>query len=237
MALPKISHPMFDVVIPSTKKKIKIRPMLVKEEKILLMAKSGEDDREILSAVKQVVNNCIVTDDIDIDKLALFDVEYLFVKIRSVSVSNVSKVSYRDNEDNKIYDFEVELEKVEVQFPEKIEKNIAISDTTGIVMKYPEAALYSDEEFLKSEPEQMIDNLIVRCIDKIYDGDETFDPKSFKKEEVEDFINQLDVNTYEKLRQFFTSLPKLHYVIEYTNENGNKRTIEMTALTDFFTLR
>jgi len=118
MALPKITHPMFDVIIPSTKTKIKIRPMLVKEEKILLMAKNGEEETEILAAVNQVVNNCIITDGIDVDKLALFDVEYLFVKIRAVSVSNVSKVSYKDNEDEKIYDFEVDLNNVEVKFPE-----------------------------------------------------------------------------------------------------------------------
>lgn len=237
MALPKISHPMFDVIIPSTKTKIKIRPMLVKEEKILLMAKNGDEETEILAAVKQVVNNCIVTDNIDVDKLALFDIEYLFIKIRSVSVSNVSKVSYKDNEDERVYDFEIELDKVEVKFPEKIEKNIAINDTTGIIMKYPEAALYSDQEFLKSEPENMIDNLILYCIDKIYDGDEMFDPKTFKREELTDFVDQLDVNTYEKLRLFFTTLPTLYYKIEYTNLNGNERTIEMTALTDFFTLR
>lgn len=237
MALPKISHPMFDVIIPSSKKKIKIRPMLVKEEKILLMAKNGEDETEVLAAVKQVVNNCIINDDIDIDKLALFDIEYLFIKIRAVSVNNISKVAYRDGEDGKVYDFDIDLEKVEVKFPEKSEKNIAISDKSGIIMKYPEAALYSDTEFLKSSPDDMIDNLILHCIDKIYDGDEMFDPKTFKIEEVKEFVEQLDVNTYDKLRQFFADIPRLYYLIEYTNSNGNERKIEMTALTDFFTLR
>ena len=120
MALPKLTHPMFDVVVPSSKKVIKIRPMLVKEEKILLMAKTSDDPSEILSAVKQVVNNCIVDSDIDVEKFPLFDVEYIFIKIRSYSVSNISKVSYRDNEDNKVYDFEVDLEKVNVVFPEKL---------------------------------------------------------------------------------------------------------------------
>lgn len=237
MALPKISHPMFDVIIPSTKTKIKIRPMLVKEEKILLMAKNGEEETEILSAVKQVVNNCIVTDGVDVDKLALFDVEYLFVKIRAVSVSNVSKVSYKDNDDEKVYDFEIDLDAVEVKFPDKTEKNIAISDTSGIIMKYPEAALYSDTEFLKLPAEQIIDSLILHCVDKIYDGDEMYDPKTFKMSELNDFIEQLDVNTYDKLRQFFTNIPSLYYQIEYTNLNGNKREITLTALTDFFTLR
>lgn len=211
--------------------------MLVKEEKILLMAKTGEDANEILNAVKQVVNNCIVDADIDIEKLALFDIEYLFVKIRSFSVSSISKVSYRDNEDNKVYDFEVDLEQVEVKFPEKVEKNFLINDSTGILMKYPEASLYSNKEFLESKPENILDQLILNCIDKIYDGDEMIDPKKYPKSELEEFVQNLDVNTYEKLRGFFNNLPSLYYKITYKNENGNERNIEMTSLTDFFTLR
>lgn len=237
MPLPKLTHPMFDVIIPSSKKKIKIRPMLVKEEKILLMAKTGEDANEILNAVKQVVNNCIIDADIDIEKLALFDIEYLFVKIRAFSVSNISKVSYKDNEDNKIYDFDVDLEKVEVRFPEKIEKSFAITDSTGILMKYPDASLYSNKEFLASPPEKILDQLILNCIDKIYDGDDMIDPKKYPKAELEEFVENLDVTTYDKLRGFFNNLPSLYYKIEYKNSNGNERNIEMTSLTDFFTLR
>lgn len=237
MPLPKIQQPMFDIVVPSSKKKIKIRPMLVKEEKILLMAKASEDENDILPAIKQVVNNCIVDSDIDIDKLALFDIEYLFVKIRSVSVSNIAKVSYKDNVDGKVYDFEVDLEKVEVKFPENVVKNVQINDQTGVVMKYPEASLYSDRDFLDATPESFVDNLIIRCIDNVYDGDQIFDTKNLTRKEIEEFVEQLDVNTYEKMRQFFTSLPKLYYAIDYKNSNGDDRKIEMTSLTDFFTLR
>lgn len=237
MALPKLTHPMFDVVIPSSKKKIKIRPMLVKEEKILLMAKTSDDASDILSAVKQVVNNCIVDSDIDVEKLALFDVEYIFIKIRAYSVSNISKVSYRDNEDNKVYDFEVDLDKVEVVFPEKLDMNFAINDTMGIIMKYPQASLYSDKEFLQSPAEEVLDNLILNCIDKIYDGDTMMDPKTYPKEELKEFVENIDVNTYDKLRKFFNSLPILQYKITYKNENGNERNIELNSLTDFFTLR
>jgi hypothetical protein len=237
MALPKISHPMFDVVIPSSKKKLKIRPMLVKEEKILLMAKTNDDEKAILPAIKQVVNNCIVDADIDVDKMTTFDIEYLFVKIRSVSVNNISKVSYRDNSDNKVYDFEVDLEKVEVKFPEKIEKNIKINETSGIVMKYPEASLYSDDEFVNVSPEEFIETLVVRCIDKIYDGDQMYDTKSFTVKELKEFIEQLDINTYDKMRAFFSDLPKLYYKVEYKNSNGEDREIIMNSLNDFFTLR
>jgi hypothetical protein len=237
MALPKISHPIFDVVIPSTKKKLKVRPMLVKEEKILLIAKASEDDASVLGAVRQVVNNCIVDADVDIDKLALFDIEYLFIKIRSFSVSNISKVSYRDNADGKIYEFDVDLDKVEVIFPDKIETNIKITDKTGIIMKYPEASLYADTELLSSDGEEIVENLIIRCIDKIYDGDEMFDTKTFTIAEVKEFVEQLDVTTYDKMRQFFGNLPKLNYKIQYKNSEGNDREIIMSSLNDFFTLR
>ncbi len=237
MALPKISHPMFDVVIPSTKKKIKIRPMLVKEEKILLMAKTSDDATAILPAIKQVVNNCIVESDIDVDRLALFDIEYLFIKIRGFSVSNVVKVSYRDNSDDKVYDFEIDLDKIEVQFPKNIEKTIKMTDTTGIIMKYPEASLYSDEEFLNSSPEDIIENLITRCIDKVYDGDVIFDTKTFTVKEVKEFVEELDINTYDKMKTFLTDLPKLYHKLEYKNSKGEDREIVMSALNDFFTLR
>lgn len=237
MALPKISHPMFDVVIPSTKKKLKIRPMLVKEEKILLMAKTSDDPTAILPAIKQVVNNCIVDNDVDIDKLALFDIEYLFIKIRSFSVSNVVKVSYRDNSDDKIYDFEIDLNTVEVQFPKDIDKTIKMTDTTGIIMKYPDASLYSDQEFLNSSPEEIIENLITRCIDKVYDGDQIFDNKSFTLQEVKEFVEQLDVNTYEKMKEFLSDLPKLYHKLEYKNSKDEDREIIMSSLNDFFTLR
>lgn len=237
MALPKISHPIFDVVIPSTKKKVKIRPMLVKEEKILLMAKTSEDENAILTAVKQVVNNCIVDADIDVDKLATFDIEYLFIKIRSISISNTSKVSYKDNADNKIYDFEVDLDKIEVRFPENVDKNVKVTDTIGILMKYPEASIYSEDEFINLPPENIIENLIARCIDKIYDGDEMYDTKTFTKQEIVDFIEQLDVNTYESMRKFLANIPKLYYKIEYKNSKGDEREIIMTTLNDFFTLR
>ena len=237
MALPKLTHPMIDVVVPSTNKKIKVRPMLVKEEKILLMAKTSEQVSDMLSALKQVVNNCVIDSDVDVEKLALFDIEYLFLKIRSVSVDNVTKVSYRDNEDTKVYDFEIDLDEVKVKFPEKIEKNIAINDTMGVIMKYPDASLYSDKEFMESNEENLIDNLVSRCIDKVYEGDEMIDLKNYSADEIKEFIDSFDVNTYDKMRKFFNNLPTLYYKIEYKNSNGNERSIEMTSLSDFFTLR
>jgi hypothetical protein len=237
MALPKINHPLFDLTIPSTKKKIKLRPMLVKEEKILLMAKISDDAKDILAAVKQVVNNCIVTEGIDVDKLALFDIEYMFVKIRAFSVSNITNVSYRDNEDEQVYDFDVDLNEVEIIFPEKIEKNIKINDDLMIVMKYAEASLYTDDEFAAVDPKNFFDELVIRCVDKIYEGDVMFDPSSVTKDELKEYLETFNTSVYDEMRTFVVNAPRLNYVISYKNSKGSDRKIVMTALTDFFTLR
>jgi hypothetical protein len=237
MALPKINHPLFDLVIPSSKRKIKVRPMLVREEKLLLIAKSSEDAKDVLSAVKQVVNNCIMNEDIDVDKLAIFDIEYIFVKIRAFSISNISKVSYKDNEDGEIYDFDVDLDNVEVIFPENIQKNIRVTDNIAIVMKYAEASLYDDAEFSNSDPSTFYDEMVIRCIDSIYEGDTKFDPNSVSKDELKEYLASFDINVYDNMRKFVASSPTLNYEINYKNSKGSDRKIVMSSLNDFFTLR
>jgi hypothetical protein len=237
MSLPKIAHPLFDVKIPSNSKKIKLRPMLVKEEKLLLMAKSSDESNEMLNAVKQVVNNCISSEGIDVDKLSLFDIEYLFIKIRSFSIGNITKVSYRDNEDDMTYDFDVDLDQVEVYFPEKIDKTIKVNKEIAITMKYAEASLYSDEEIKTMSASNFFDVLVIKCIDKIYNGDELFDVSTVSSEELQDYIEQLDTVSYDKMKQFVMNMPRLNYVLKYKNSKGTDREIIMSSLTDFFTLR
>lgn len=237
MPLPKISHPLFDVTIPSNNKTIKIRPMLVKEEKILLIAKSGGDPRDALSAVKQVVNNCILDDKINVDNLTTFDIEYLFVKIRAYSISNISKVAYIDSEDNETYDFEVNLDDVIVKFPENIDKKIKVNDDITVIMKYATASLMTDENFTQTDINKYFDMLIAYCIDKIYEGDEEFDLKDVSKEELQKYLEeQFDPVSYDKMRKFVMNMPRLHYEINYTNSKGTERQIPMTSLVDFFTL-
>ena len=112
--IPKVKHPITTLTVPSNGKKISVRPMLVKEEKLLLMAKESKQVGEVLAAIKQVVGNCIIDKNFDIDKISIFDLEYLFLQLRAISVSNVVKVSYEDPEDNKTYDFDIDLQKIEV---------------------------------------------------------------------------------------------------------------------------
>jgi hypothetical protein len=237
MSLPKIMYPQFDILIPSTGKKMKFRQFLVKEEKILLVAKSSEDDNDILTAIKQVVNNCSLDASFDIDKISVFDLEYLFLKIRAISVSNVIKLSFKDFEDEKVYDFDVDLNQVEIEMPKDIPNKINIFGKNGIVMRYPSASIYSDKEFLTSTVEDASIELIIRCIDKVYDAESVYDVKTVSREELLEFINNIDIKSFEKINEFLSNAPKLKHVIDYKNSLGNDRKIILTTLNDFFTLR
>jgi hypothetical protein len=233
--LPKIAHPSFKIEIPSTKKRVSFRPFLVKEEKVLLMAKTSEDPTDILTAVKNVVSACCV-EDLDIDSLAIFDLEYIFLKIRANSVSNKVSLIFQDTEDNKEYKFEVNLDDVKVVFPPDSSNKIVISDEMGIIMKYPPAALYDDRIFLNLQEDALFE-LIVRCIDKIYIGDVIHEASSYKSEEIAKWLDDMDSKTFEKIQLFLNSVPRMQQVLEYKNSLGHDRKIELNTLLDFFTLR
>ena len=233
--LPKIKHPTFEFVIPSTKKKETFRPFLVREEKILLIAKSSDDKMDVLRALKQVVNNCAISKTFDVDKLALFDLEYLFLKLRSVSVSNVAKVAYQDNEDGQIYEFDIDLNQIEVKFPQKVEQNIKVTKDIVIKMKYPSASILEDRHLIESGDDGYFD-LVLKCVDKVFDGEDVYDVQSSTKEELEEFMDQLSTPVFNKIQNFMNEMPKLYHVIDYVNKNGNSRKIELSSLTDFFTL-
>jgi hypothetical protein len=234
--LPKIDYPLYDIKIPSHATKEKFRPFLVKEEKLLLMAKQSENNTDILSAIKQIITNCSIDKKFDVDKLTVFDLEYVFLKLRAFSIDNKIKVSYKDNEDGKIYDFEVNLEEVEVQFPEKVDNNIKITQNSGILMKFPSASLYDDQEFLNLEKDHLFE-LILRCIDKIYVDEEIYEASEYKRNELRDFLEQLDIKTFEKIQDFLIASPKLEYKITYKNSNDNDREIVLSSLNDFFSWR
>ena len=139
--------------------------------------------------------------------------------------------------DDKSYEFEVDLKKVTIVYPKKTDNKIAITKTSGLIMRYPTAAIYDDKTFLEAEGEETFYRLIVRCIDQIYDAENVYESKDFSETEILEFIELLDVQSFEKIREFMFNLPSLYYKIEYKNSLGNDRSIEMKALTDFFTLR
>jgi hypothetical protein len=236
MSLPKIDYPIYKINVPSLKKDFQFRPFLVKEEKLLLMAKESANPSDVLSAIKQIVNNCSIDKKLDISKLAIFDLEYIFLKLRAISVDNLIKVSYKDTEDEKVYDFEINLDKVKIKYPEKMDNNIKITDKSGIIMKYPSASLYDDTDFLNLENDYMFE-LIVRCIESIYYEDQVYDCKQYKKEELNEFLENLNIKSFESIQNFLLTVPKMEYKINYENSKGNNREIVLNSLNDFFTWR
>jgi hypothetical protein len=259
--LPKIDEITFDIEIPSTKQKIKMRCMKVKEEKLLLAAKQGADPGEILTAVKQVVQNCVLGD-VNIDDWAIFDVEYAFLKLRAQSVSDEAEVAYIDNDEvdsemdgvnpsSSEYDgklrkaqakatrsFKIDLNKVGIKFPEKTQSQIKVNNKVGIHLRYPPASLYSDKEFLDSTGDKLADLLVQKSIDTIYEGEKISYDKEHpaQPKELEEFVESLDVKVYNQIREFFSDLPHLYHEIKYTNKNGKEREIVLSTLGDFFTL-
>lgn len=234
MPLPKIEQPIFEMLVPSQNKTVRFRPFLVKEEKILLFAQQSDSEKEIVLAIKQILQNCII-DKFDVNTLCTFDLEYMFLKLRSKSVNNMVEVSYRDTEDDQVYDFQINLDEVEILIPENITKKIEITENIGIIMKYPSITLL-DTAPEDASPIQMVEYLVRSCIDQVYDEQDVYFVAEQPREEVDAFIDSLDVDTYEKIRSFFNQLPRMYHKLEYKNSLGNDRVIEMTTLRDFFTL-
>ena len=173
----------------------------------------------------------------DVDKIPLFALEYLFVRLRGFSIGDSIKVSYRDMEDQQVYDFEVDLKKVEIKYPESLDTKIAITDKSGLVMQYPPAYIYDDKIFLKSEGDETFYRLVVRCIGQIYDADNVYEGKDFSEDDLLEFLELMDIKSFELVRDFMSNLPSLYYKLEYKNATGADKTIELTTLSDFFTLR
>lgn len=227
--LPKIDQPLFEMTIPSNSKKVMFRPFLVKEEKILLIAQQGSS-ADIIRSIKQVLSNCVQE---DLVHLTTFDLEYMFLKLRAKSVNNIAKVSYQDNEDGVVYDFEIDLDTIEVQFNEKNNPKIKINDKVGIIMKYPSAEITDKLTEFENEVDLM-NFFIVNSIESIYDDETVYMASEYTQEEVEQFLDYLNVESFEKIKEFFETLPKLYHKIEYTNSMGTKREIEFNNLRDFF---
>jgi hypothetical protein len=230
--LPKVEHPIYSFKVPSSGKMQNFRPFLVKEEKILLMAKESLEEADIMRAVKQVVNNCCPDSNFNVNEITITDLGYLFVRLRAVSIDNIVKTSYRDFEDGKVYDFEIDLSKVEVVQDKQVDNRIKVTKNVGLILKHPTAGLYEDRNSNSDEHA-----VIAKCIDKIYEDDELFDTKQVSLQELLGFIENLDINSYNCIKEFLDNAPRLQYVIKYKNLLDHDRTITLTTLNDFFSFR
>lgn len=235
MGLPVPTHPIFSLTLPSTKQVVEYRPFLVREEKVLLIAQASEDQADIVRAIKQVVSNCIIDPSIDVDKFTTFDLEYFFIKLRAKSVQNIINLSYRDAEDGKVYDVEVDLNDVEVKESEGATKKVEITSSSGIILKYPQINLMSAVEKI-DDPVDFNFAIMQACIDVVYDGDNVHKTSDFTRDEVRDYLDSLSVPTYQAIQAFIEAMPRLEHTVSYTNSNGKKVDITLKSLTDFFTL-
>lgn len=237
MALPRKPRAVFSTNLPSTGEKVQFHPMRREDEKILLMAKQSaakmprEDQMlEIMPAIKQLVEACMA----DPTPLSLIDLEWMFIQIRMVSVDSQVPVSYHDSDDDMDYNFKVDLNAVKINKPE-CNPVIDLGDGLVIAMKHPPAALYEDPDFMKLTGAEMLDHLIVECMDKVFDKENMTSIDTVPREEVVEFINSLDRNSFQKITEFFDNLPSMEYKITYKNTKGKEREIILSTLTDFFT--
>ena len=233
MALPALSSPEFITEIPSTKQKIKFRPFLVREEKILYMALEGKDNTEILNAVITVLTNCILTPNIDISKLATFDIEYLFLQLRGKSVGESIEIVLRhtDSECKESVNVAVNLDDIKVQ-GEISDGKIMLTDDVGIKLKYPHAEDLTRIERV-AEGRNVFDS-IAYIVDYIYDKETVYNDYSIG--EISEWLEQLNQEQFNKIINFMNNMPRLSHTIEWTcNVCGEKETIVLEGLQSFFT--
>ena len=236
MALPQVNTPTYELAVPSTDKKLKYRPFLVKEEKILMIAMEAKEQSGIIDAVKQIVESCTFNK-FDVSKAPMFDVEYIFLNIRAKSVGETSTVNLLCLDDNKTYvKADIDLTKVEVEMDKKHTNKIELTDEMGMIMSYPTLDSFDSLDISNINASNMID-IIVACVGQIYDkkGEEVFEAKDSTKKELIDFIEQLNSKQFQDVQKFFDTMPKLTHTLEIVNPKTKvKSEVTLNGLNDFF---
>lgn len=243
MALPKIDAPIFTTKLISTGKEVKFRPFTVKEEKLFLMAYQSEDIKTVTDTINQVLGNCILND-VEVSKLPIFDIENLFLNLRSRSVGEVVSLSYKCNNNvtdengeekkcNNLVEIDVNLLDIVPTIDETHSNKIEISDTVGIVMKYPKLNVVNS--FKTGDEIDSVIEMIISCIDYIYDEENLYYAKDSSKEELMEFIDSLPRKDLEKIKLFFDTLPKLKKNVDFKcNKCGYHEELLLEGLQSFF---
>ena len=236
MALPKLNTPTYELEVPSTDEKIKYRPFLVKEEKILLMAMESKDNAQIINAVKDIVSSCTF-EKLNVATMPMFDMEYIFLNIRAKSVGEVSKIKILCPDDKKTYaSVELDLTKVEVQVGDEHSNKIELTDDMGLIMTYPTIDSFLESGIEDINANNMLD-VIGTCILQIYEqkGEKVYQAKDQTKKELTEFIESMNSNQFKKLQSFFDTMPKLTHTIKVKNPKTKKSSdVKLTGLNDFF---
>ena len=238
MPLPKIATPIYELEIPSLKKKIRYRPFLVKEEKILIIALETEDSKQIANAVKNVITNCILSKGIKVEDLATFDIEYLFLNIRGKSVGETVDVLITCPDDGTTQiPTSISLDEINVEVDPKHSRDIKLDDSLTLRMRYPSMTEFIKNNFDSGEGVSVDDtfDLIVSCIDQIYSEEESWAAGDSSKKELLEFVEQLSSKQFKEVEKFFDTMPKLSHTIKIKNPNTKVESeVVLEGLSAFF---
>ena len=232
MALPKINNVLYDLELPSSGEVVEYRPFLVKEEKILLMALEGKDEKEMVKAIKQIITQCVATEKFNINKLAMVDLEYLFLNIRGKAVGDVSTISF-EHGCGEVISVDVDLSKVEIVNNKNISDLVNLTDDIMIRLKPP-----SLDNVIGAANKNQIDvvmEVVRECLVEIIQGKDVFSAQDHTKEELDEFLNSLNSGQFQKIQTYYESLPKMKQDIEYTCPKcGETKKETLEGLASFF---
>ena len=238
MPLPTISTPTYELTLPSSNRKIKYRPFLVKEEKILIIAMESQDTKQIARAVKDVLTKCILTKGIKVEKLSTFDIEYLFLNVRGKSVGEHIEVMVTCPDDGKTQvPMSIDIDSIKIQKSDEHKRDIKLDDTYTLRMKYPSINEFTKTNFGAVEDVKVDDTfeLIASCIDQVYSEEESWSHQECTKKELSDFIESLNSNQFKMVEKFFETMPKLSHTVKVINPNTKVESeIKLEGLQSFF---
>ena len=228
MPLPTIETPTYELKLPSSNKKVKYRPFLVREEKILILALESKDQNEITNCVTDVLKKCILTRGIDVDSLPTFDIEYLFLNIRAKSIGEDIKMTVTCPDDKKTQvPVTVYVDEIKVIKPKDHKTDIVLDDKMTLRMKYPSLNQFVESNFdVEDESETIVDKtfkVVADCMDTVYTEEDAWEAKDYSPDERVKFVEQLNSKQYKKVEKFFASMPKLSHTIEVINPNTKKK--------------
>jgi len=232
MGLPKIDLPLYELELPSTGEKVKYRPFTVKEEKILLTAQESEDKNQMMTSIKQVVNNCLIEK--TIEEVALFDIEYILIVLRSKSVDNKVEFEIKDPDTEENVKLELDLGNVKVEKDENHTNRIKVNDEYTLFLKYPTIENFGDLIMEEEQSSEKSYEIMLSCMDKLASEDEVYKFSDFSKEEIENFVGDLHADTVKEMKNFFDTMPKVRHEIPYVNSEGNEKSFIIQGTESFF---
>jgi hypothetical protein len=239
MPLPKINTPTYEMTLPSTGKKIRYRPFLVREEKILIMAMESENMTEITNAIVQILSDCILSKDVKVESLATFDIEYLFLNVRAKSVGETVEVSVTCPDDGETQvEISIDIDTIKVQKTRGHKNIIKLDDDLSMKLRYPSLEQFVESNFETtdglSEVGQSL-SMITSCVEMIYSQEESWEASDYSKKELDEFIEQLNTKQFKEIEKFFTTMPKLSHTIMVRNpKTGVESEVVLEGLASFF---